>query len=35
MNKWGHKLYDAVLTVAELSAIGFGLSKNFFTDKIF
>jgi len=25
MNKWGTKLYEAVLTVSEMSALGMGL----------
>jgi hypothetical protein len=32
MNKWGTKLYEAVLTVSEMSALGMGLYKNTFTD---
>ncbi|WCJ18973.1 2-oxoglutarate (2OG) and Fe(II)-dependent oxygenase superfamily protein [Euphorbia peplus] len=31
MDTWGHKMVDAVHAVAELAAIGFGLSKDAFT----
>jgi len=31
MNKWGHKLIDAVLVVAEMAAIGMGVDKSTFS----
>ena len=34
MNKWGNKLYTAVLTVAEMTALGMGVPKNTFTDRM-
>lgn len=34
MNKWGFKLINAVEQVAEMSAIGMGLDKNTFTEKM-
>ena len=30
MDKWGHKLHDAVIQVAEMAAIGLGLEKDRF-----
>lgn len=34
MNKWGNKLYTAVLTVAEMTALGMGVPKNTFTERM-
>ena len=34
MNTWGGKLHSAVLTIAEMAAIGMGVEKNTFTDRM-
>jgi isopenicillin N synthase-like dioxygenase len=34
MDKWGYKLHDAVIQVAEMAAIGMGLEKDNFTEKL-
>lgn len=34
MDKWGNKLIEAVRQVAEMSAIGMGLEKNTFTERM-
>ena len=34
MDKWGNKLIETVQTVAEMSAIGMGLDKDAFTDRM-
>ena len=34
MNKWGNKLLDAVHQVSEMAAIGMGLSKTAFTERL-
>ena len=34
MDKWGYKLHDAVIQVAEMSAIGMGLDRSAFTDRM-
>jgi hypothetical protein len=32
MDRWGTKMIDAIYTVSEMSAIGFGLPRNTFKD---
>jgi isopenicillin N synthase-like dioxygenase len=34
MDKWGYKLLDAVHCVSEMAALGMGLDKNAFTDRL-
>lgn len=34
MDTWGNKLLQAAFTAAEMAAVGFGLDKNYFTEKM-
>jgi hypothetical protein len=34
MNSWGNSLKSSCFVVAQMTALGFGLSKNTFTDKL-
>jgi isopenicillin N synthase-like dioxygenase len=34
LNKWGHKLFNAVSTVAEMTALGMGMEKNTFVRRM-
>ena len=34
MNNWGGKLHSAIFTVAEMAALGMGISKTAFTDRM-
>lgn len=34
MNKWGGKLHSAIMTVAEMAAVGMGVEKNTFTSRM-
>ena len=34
MNKWGHKLLDGCTVISEMAALGFGLDKSAFTERL-
>lgn len=34
MDKWGYKLNDSVYTLAEMAAIGMGIARNTFSDRM-
>ena len=34
MNTWGNKLHEATVTIAEMAAVGMGLDKEAFTQRM-